>query len=104
MRLLKLNHYHKTIEKRKIPRDTYRIALTGIKGISVLRERESTSDSYTYFTIFVKYMEYGISRTRLYEKLKQQNINSGLYFNPLISKLSMHKELDKIKTIKFADY
>lgn len=92
--LLQLKHYKGNIEKRTSIAEIYRKKLSGIKGISILAEPENTESNHAYFPIFVDETEYGISRDKLYEKLKQNNIFGRRYFYPLISEFSMYKSLD----------
>src|SRR5690554_7861079 len=64
----------------------------------MLSEPEDTVSNYAYFPIFVNEKEYGMSRDRLYEKLKQNNIFGRRYFYPLISEFPMYKGLDSAKS------
>ena len=92
--LLQLKHYRENRKKRKTIADTYRSAITRIKGISCLPEAVNTDSNYAYFPILVNEDEYSMSREQLYEKLKQNNIFGRRYFYPLLSEFSMYKGLD----------
>lgn len=92
--LVQLKHYHENIEKRKRITETYRKELSDIKGISVLPESRNTESNFAYFPILLNEEKYGLSRDKLYEKLKQNNIYGRRYFYPLISDFSMYKGLD----------
>ena len=92
--LLQLKHLEHNIQKRKNIVTQYREALSEIKGITYLEEREDTETNYSYFPIFVNEQEFGMTRDQLYEKLKQNNIFGRRYFYPLISEFPMYKGLD----------
>lgn len=92
--LVQLKHYDENIRKRKNIADTYRKELASIKGITCLPEPKNTDSNYAYFPIFIDEQEYGISRDKLFEKLKRNNIYGRRYFYPLISDFSMYKGLD----------
>ena len=46
--------------------------------------------NYSYFPIFVKAEEYGMTRDELYFKMKEQGILGRRYFYPLISTFSTY--------------
>jgi len=95
--LLQLKTFKAQIAKRKIIADTYRELLKDVNGISFINDIEGVKHNYAYFPIFVDEKKYGMSRDKLYEKLKQNNIFSRRYFYPLISEFSMYKGLDSAK-------
>lgn len=92
--LLQLKKHNTNNEKRREIDFLYRQNLKGIKGISLLAEPENTVSNYAYFPIFVKEKVYGMSRDKLYEKLKAKGIYGRCYFYPLISEFSMYKDYD----------
>jgi dTDP-4-amino-4,6-dideoxygalactose transaminase len=92
--LLQLKKHTTNNEKRREIDFLYRQNLKGIKGISLLAEPENTVSNYAYFPIFVNEKVYGMSRDKLYEKLKAKGIYGRRYFYPLISEFSMYKEYD----------
>ncbi len=92
--LIQLKHNAENIVKRKAIAQTYRKALHGISGISLLAEPQDTEFNYAYFPIFVEEKEYGISRDQLYDKLKQCNVYGRRYFYPLISEFPMYRSLE----------
>ena len=95
--LLQLKRFQENVEKRKKIAQIYEEALRGVKGISFLASHESTESNFAYFPIFVNMKEYGMSRNKLYEKLKQDDIFARRYFYPLISDFPMYKGLDSAK-------
>ena len=103
--LLQIKNHESNIVKRKKIRDLYRNKFANISGLSTLNISESTEDNAAYFPIFIDENEYGVSRDRLYDTLKQHNIFSRRYFYPLIADFPMYKNLssaipDNIKTAK----
>ncbi|MFA6922767.1 MAG: DegT/DnrJ/EryC1/StrS family aminotransferase [Bacteroidales bacterium] len=91
--LLSLKYIDKAIEKRKLISETYQSALANIKGISFLKSMKDVKHNYSYFPIFINQSEYGISRDKIYEKLKQNNIYCRRYFYPLISEFPAYNGL-----------
>ena len=49
--------------------------------------------NYSYFPIFIKAEEFGITRDELYFKMKSQNVLGRRYFYPLISEFSTYRGL-----------
>ena len=95
--LLNLKQVDDSISRRKHIAELYRIALKEIPGIRFLKDIEDVRHNYSYFPIFIKEKEYGISRDALYEKLKENNIYGRRYFYPLISNFPMYRGLDSAK-------
>ena len=95
--LLQLKTFNEQISKRKIIADTYRELLKDVEGIRFLKDIEGVKHNYAYFPIFVDKKKYGVSRDKLYEKLKEHNIYGRRYFYPLISNFSTYKALDSAK-------
>lgn len=92
--LVQLKHNQENIDKRRALVSLYRKHLSGIPGISFLREPKNTVSNFAYFPIFVEEIEFGMSRDQLYENLKQANIYGRRYFYPLISDFPMYRNLD----------
>jgi dTDP-4-amino-4,6-dideoxygalactose transaminase len=92
--LLQLNYVHEYIEKRKKVAQTYREKLKNIEGISVPNVPKDVTHNYIYFPILVDEEKYGLSRDRLYEKLKKHNIYGRRYFYPLISSFPTYRGLN----------
>jgi dTDP-4-amino-4,6-dideoxygalactose transaminase len=98
--LLQLKKHDENNEKRKVVDHLYRQNLKGIKGISFLAEPKNTETNYAYFPIFVDEKEYGLSRDKLYEKLKEIGIYGRRYFYPLISEFSMYEVYESANPAK----
>ena len=69
-------------------------SLQEIEGITVFDQPAGVKrENNSYFPILVG-EDYPLSRDELYEKLKQNNIYTRRYFYPLISELSIYKDLE----------
>ena len=91
--LLQLKNHQSNIQKRKDIADIYRKELKNIRGLSFLPYNKDVSDyNHSYFPIFVSERDFGKSRDRLYNFLKENNINGRRYFYPLISQFPSYKE------------
>lgn len=95
--LLQLKTFKDLVIKRKNIVDAYRKCFQDVQGISFLKDMEGIDHNYAYFPIFVNKEKYGLSRDKLYEKLKAHNIYGRRYFYPLISNFSTYKGLDSAK-------
>lgn len=94
--LLQLKHIDKAIAKRKSINDRYREGLCGVKGITFLPDRTSSSTTYSYFPVLVN-NGYSMTRDELYNLLKVQGIYSRRYFYPLISDMPMYRALSSAR-------
>lgn len=92
--LLNLKQVDKAIESRKRITLLYREGLKEIDGISFLKEMPDTRSNYAYFPIFVDGKKYGLTRDKLYFKLRENGVWGRRYFYPLISEFPMYKELE----------
>lgn len=92
--LVQLKHHTENIKKRQLIVETYQELLKDVIGISFLPFPQETEINYAYFPIFIDESKFGLSRDKLYDKLKQNNIFARRYFYPLISEFSMYKSLD----------
>ncbi len=95
--LLELKYLDIAIEKRKQVAAQYKDLLKDVQGISFLEDIPNVRHNYSYFPIFVNDKKYGMSRDKMYEKLKQQDILGRRYFYPLISDFSTYKGLESAK-------
>lgn len=100
MGLLQLKHIDENIERRHRVTLRYRQKLSGIPGISFLKDVPGVRHCYSYFPIFVDKDEYHLSRDALYEKLKQHNIYGRRYFYPLISQFPTYRGLESAQSGK----
>lgn len=84
MGLCNLKHIDAAIQERKIRDEKYRELLGNVAGIRLFEEKANVEKNYGYFPILIG-EDYGISRDRLYDKLKEYNIYTRKYFYPLTS-------------------
>lgn len=91
--LLNLKQVDAAIEERHRVAIRYREALRGVDGIDFWEDMPGVKHNYSYFPIFVKTEEYGMTRDELYFKMKEQNVLGRRYFYPLISEFSTYRGL-----------
>lgn len=91
--LLNLKRVDAAIEARHQIVIRYRNALRNVPGITFWDELPGVKHNYSYFPIFVKAKEYGMSRNDLYFRMKEQGILGRRYFYPLISDFSTYRGL-----------
>ena len=103
MGLCNLRHIHEEIEKRKKVVERYRMWLEPVQGIQLSPIQPDVNSNYAYFPILVEEEVFGISRDKIYEELKKENIFSRKYFYPLTSSLQCYKEKFKINETPIAD-
>jgi dTDP-4-amino-4,6-dideoxygalactose transaminase len=83
--LLNLQLIENEMCKRRRIRTLYETGLSGIEGLHIPKLPSGVSDSCQYFVIRIDERSFGISRNRLYDRLKEYNIISRKYFSPLCS-------------------
>lgn len=96
--LLNLKQVDSAIEARSQVAVRYREALRDVPGISFFDDMPGVRHNYSYFPIFVKAEEYGMTRDELYFKMKEHNILGRRYFYPLISTFSTYRGLPSAAT------
>ena len=91
--LLNLRQVDTAIESRHQVAVKYREALRNVSGIRFFEDMPGVRHNYSYFPVFVKADEYGMTRDELYEKLKENGVLGRRYFYPLISTFSTYRGL-----------
>ena len=91
--LLNLKQVDEAIEARRQVAIRYREALRDVAGIKLWDDIPGVKHNYSYFPIFVKAEQYGMTRDELYFKMKEQGVLGRRYFYPLISKFSTYRGL-----------
>lgn len=91
--LLNLKYVDSAIAARRKVAETYRGALSGVKGLRMLEERPGVEYNYSYFPVFITAEEYGMSRDELYFKMRDAGVNGRRYFYPLISEFTTYRGL-----------
>lgn len=95
--LLNLKQVDGAIERRRHVAEMYKATLKDVPGIRFLNDIKGVRNNYSYFPIFIKEKEYGISRDSLYAKLKDNNILGRRYFYPLISNFPVYRGLESAR-------
>lgn len=90
--LLQLKHIDRIIARRKEVHIAYGDILERVQGIRCMHVAGNEIANYSYFPILVN-EDYPISRDDLYQKLKDNGINTRRYFYPLISDFPMYRGL-----------
>jgi dTDP-4-amino-4,6-dideoxygalactose transaminase len=89
-----LKRIDENIEKRQQITAIYREKLEGVSGIYLSPELpKDVRYNYAYMPVKVDEKEFGMSRDRLYEKLKKYNIYSRRYFYPLVCDFACYKSV-----------
>ena len=96
--LLNLRQVDEAIEKRHQVAVKYREALRDVKGVRFFDDMPGVRHNYSYFPIFIKAEEYGMTRDELYFKMKEQGVLGRRYFYPLISTFSTYRGLPSAGT------
>lgn len=90
--LLQLKHIDQALARRKSIEASYREALEGIAGITLLPQPPDTQGNASYFPILVG-GDYPLSRDMLYQKMRDADVYGRRYFYPLISDMPMYRGL-----------
>lgn len=102
MGILQLKTYSDQRLKRKRIAEYYKNKLESTTGIDFMQFREINRPNYGYLPIFIN-DDYPISRDKLYEKLKDNNIYARRYFYPLVSEFKPYKQLRSNKKAGLAN-
>lgn len=94
--LLQLQHIDHALQQRKEIDSFYRAQLGSIPGIELKPPTPLQVSNYAYFPILVG-PEYGMTRDQLYNLLQEHNIFARRYFYPLITELSVYKEMAELR-------
>jgi dTDP-4-amino-4,6-dideoxygalactose transaminase len=91
--LLSLEIVDQEIANRKKVAETYFELFKDVKGIKVFDNYDSYKYNYAYFPVLIDEKEFGASREKVYDELKNQNIFARRYFYPLISNMPTYRSL-----------
>ena len=94
MGLENLKHVEKNIENRKVATQIYYEKLSKIPGIILSDLKNNIKYNYSYMPILIDENLFDITRDQLYDKLITYNIFPRKYFYPLISNISVYKNLN----------
>lgn len=95
--LLNLKQVDSAIEARHQVANAYREALRTVEGISFFDDMPGVRHNYSYFPIFIDAEKYGMTRDKLYFKMKEQGVWGRRYFYPLISDFSTYRGLESAR-------
>ena len=91
--LLQLPLVEDEIAKRRVLTETYRNALHGVKGLTLLEDMPGVTHNYAYFPVLVDPEAFGMNRNALHEALKDFNVFTRKYFYPLCSSFPIYASL-----------
>ena len=91
--LLELKYVDRAIANRHRIVTAYRQYLSDTTGITFFDDMPNVRHNYSYFPIFVDESSYGMSRDKLYFKLRDASVYGRRYFYPLISEFSTYRKL-----------
>ena len=91
--LLNLKQVDDAIAARQRVAQIYRKELKDVPGVRFFEDMPGVRHNYSYFPIFIKAEEFGMTRDELYFKMKEQNVLGRRYFYPLISEFSTYRGL-----------
>ena len=91
--LLELKYVDRAIANRHRIVTAYRQYLSDTTGITFFDDMPNVRHNYSYFPIFVDESSYGMSRDKLYFKLRDAGVFGRRYFYPLISEFSTYRNL-----------
>jgi dTDP-4-amino-4,6-dideoxygalactose transaminase len=91
--LVTLRYVEEEKAKRRALLDTYRHALAGVPGISLLQPSANVKSSCQYFVIRIDRKAFGRSRDFVYDRFREYNVYTRKYFSPLCSDYSCYRQL-----------
>ena len=91
--LLNLKQVDTAIAARQKVAQKYREALRNMPGVRFFDDMSGVRHNYSYFPIFIKAEDYGMTREELYFKMKADGVFGRRYFYPLISTFSTYRGL-----------
>lgn len=102
MGLCNLRHLSEQIGLRKKAAERYRQRLSGVKGLVLCPEQESTVSNYAYLPVRFIEGEFGKSREAVLAALNRDDIFARRYFHPLTSDTPLCKENYEIQETPIA--
>ncbi|TQI71952.1 dTDP-4-amino-4,6-dideoxygalactose transaminase [Gramella sp. Hel_I_59] len=85
----------KSLENNRLKRqkvwEKYSEELKDVPGVKIPELPDGLSHNYSYYPALIEEQDYGISRDKLYDKLKEERILTRRYFYPLISNIPTYR-------------
>ncbi|MGD0077914.1 MAG: DegT/DnrJ/EryC1/StrS family aminotransferase [Sedimentisphaerales bacterium] len=91
--LLNLELFEEEKQKRQTIKSIYIENLKALNGIELIQMPPNVTDSMQYFVIRIVKENFGLSRDKVYDKLKEYNVFARKYFYPLCSEYEPYKRL-----------
>lgn len=85
MGLCNLRYIDGEIKRRSVVDAQYRANLADVPGITFLAKQRGVTQNHAYLPVRITEDEFGVSRDRIYEDLKQNGVTARKYFFPLVS-------------------
>jgi len=99
-----LKYMDQMVKKRKQLYEIYKERLNEVPGISFSPDPGlNVEHNYSYVPILVDEEEFGMSRDKLYEMLKEYNIFTRRYFYPLLNEFACYRSVSILKPMKVAE-
>lgn len=95
--LLNLKQVDAAIDARHQVAVRYREALRLVEGVTFFDDMPGVKHNYSYFPIFINAEKYGMTRDKLYFKMKEHNVLGRRYFYPLISTFTTYRGLESAR-------
>ena len=89
MGICNLHHLDEEIHKRKLVAERYRQLLSGVDGIKLIAEQENVQSNYAYFPVVFEGQT--LTRDKVFELLREQNIFARKYFYPITSEFECYQ-------------
>jgi dTDP-4-amino-4,6-dideoxygalactose transaminase len=102
MGICNLRHVEGEIAKRKIVVETYIERLNSVSGIRLCKPQTGVKSNYAYFPVV--FDGYKLSRDKVFEKLRAENIYARKYFYPLTNSFECYKGRFDVEKTPVANY
>ncbi len=99
-----LKYMDQLIAKRKRLYEIYRERLGEVPGISFSPDPDNSIEyNYAYVPILIDEEEFGMSRDKLYMRLKEYNVFARRYFYPLLNQFACYQSVSISKPLAIAE-
>ena len=91
MGICNLRHIGECIAARAAAAARYNERLSGVKGITLLKQQADVEPNYAYYPVLFDPEQFGKSRDEVFTALKKKGINSRKYFYPAVNEMDCYK-------------